>query len=418
MNKKKRMSLPIQILIGLILGVIVGILLQNNPDFANKFIKPIGTIFLNLIKLVIVPLVFSSLVVGVADLKDAKQIGKIGLKTFVYFFVTTTFAIIIGLVLANLLDVASGFVLPADQLQFEAKEAPSFIDTLVNIIPSNPLKSLVEGQMLQIIVFALILGGGLLYAGSKGEYVFKFFDGLQEAMIYVTNGIMKLAPIGVFGLIVPVVAQNGPKVLLPLIKVVGIVYLGCAIHAFVIYSGSIALLAKLPVGIFFKKAFAPWAVAFTTSSSAGTLPVSLDTCEKDLGVSKPIASFVLPLGATVNMDGTAIYQGVCALFIAKVYGLDLSISQQLTVVLTTVLASVGTAGVPGAGMIMLAMVLQGVGIPVEGIALVAGIDRIFDMVRTSLNVLGDIACSVVVAKSEGKLDEAVYRGTRVKTEEI
>ncbi len=409
MKEKKKMSLPIQILIGLIAGVVVGFFLQSNAQLADTFIKPLGTLFLNLIKLVIVPLVFASLVVGVADLKDAKQIGKIGMKTFVYFFVTTTFAIIIGLLLANLLDVSSGFVLPADQLQFEAKEAPSFIDTLINIVPANPLKALVEGQMLQIIVFALILGAGLLYAGEKGTAVFSFFDGLQEAMIHITNGIMKFAPFGVFGLMAPVIAANGPQVLLPLIKVVGIVYLGCILHAFLVYGSSIKFIAKLPVGIFFKKAFTPWAVSFTTSSSAGTLPISLDTCENELGVSKPIASFVLPLGATINMDGTAIYQGVCALFIAKVYGIDMGLGQQLTIVLTTVLASVGTAGVPGAGMIMLAMVLQGVGIPVEGIALVAGIDRIFDMIRTSLNVLGDISCSVIVAKSEGKFDEAVYR---------
>lgn len=409
MKEKKKMSLPIQILIGLLAGIVVGILLQNNVEIANSFIKPLGTLFLNLIKLVIVPLVFASLVVGVADLKDAKQIGKIGMKTFVYFFLTTTFAIIIGLLLANLLDVSSGFVLPAEQLEFEAKEAPSFIDTLINIVPSNPLKSLVEGQMLQIIVFALILGAGLLYSGDKGTAVFNFFDGLQDAMIHITNGIMKFAPIGVFGLIAPVIAANGPQVLLPLIKVVAIVYLGCILHAFLVYGGSIKLIAKLPAGTFFRKAFTPWAVAFTTSSSAGTLPISLDTCENELGVSKPIASFVLPLGATINMDGTAIYQGVCALFIAKVYGIDMNLGQQLTIVLTTVLASVGTAGVPGAGMIMLAMVLQGVGIPVEGIALVAGIDRIFDMIRTSINVLGDISCSVIVAKSEGKFDEEVYR---------
>lgn len=409
MSKKKGLSLPLQILIGLIVGVIVGIMMQGNPDAANKFIKPIGTLFLNLIKLVIVPLVFSSLLIGVADLKDAKQIGKIGAKTFVYFFSTTAIAIVIGLGLANLLNVGGNFVLPADQLTYEAKEAPQFIDTLINIVPSNPLKSLVNGEMLQIIVFALFVGGGLLAAGEKGQAVFNFFDGMTDAMIHITNGIMKTAPIGVFGLIVPVIAVNGPKVLLPLIRVVGIVYLGCFLHAIIVYATSIKIFAKLPVGTFFKKVFEPWALAFTTSSSSGTLPVSLEVAQKELGVSKPIASFVLPLGATVNMDGTAIYQGVCALFIAQVYGLSLTPSQQLTIVLTTVLASVGTAGVPGAGMIMLAMVLQGVGIPVEGIALVAGIDRIFDMIRTSINVLGDIACSVIVAKSEGQLDESVYR---------
>ncbi|MCI6609288.1 MAG: dicarboxylate/amino acid:cation symporter [Ezakiella sp.] len=412
MKSKKRLSLPIQILIGLIAGVIVGILLQNTPNAADTYIKPIGTVFLNLIKLVIVPLVFSSLIVGVADLKDAKEIGKIGLKTFVYFFVTTAFAIIIGLALANIFDVASGFVLPSDELAFEAKEAPKFIDTLVGIIPSNPLKALVDGQMLQIIVFALIIGAGILHTGKKGEFLFKVFDGLQEAMIIITNGVMKVAPYGVFGLITPVVASNGPQVLLPLLKVIALVYVGCFVQAMIVYAGSISLISKLPVHTFFKKVFAPWALAFTTSSSAGTLPAALECAQNDLGVSKPIASFVLPLGSTINMDGTAIYQGVCALFIAQVYGLDLSLSQQLTIVLTTLLASIGTAGVPGAGMIMLAMVLQGVGIPVEGIALVAGVDRIFDMVRTSINVLGDITCSVVVAKSVGQLDEEVFRTTK------
>lgn len=415
-TEKKRMSLPIQILIGLALGVIVGLLLQNNPEIADNFIKPFGTIFLNLIKLIIVPLVFSSLLVGVADLDDAAKIGKIGLKTFVYFLFTTSIALIIGLVVSNVLNVGAGFTIPIEDIAYEAKEAPKFIDTLVGIVPSNPLKSLVEGEMLQIIVFALILGAGLLAVGDLGKPVLNFFNGIAEAMYKITNAIMKLAPIGVFGLMTPVIANNGPQVLLPLSKAILAVYLACALHVVLVYAPTVKLLGKMNVKQFFKGAFGPWLFAFTTSSSSGTLPVSMEAAENKLGVSKPIASFVLPLGATINMDGTAIYQGVCALFIAQVYGIDLSISQQLTIILTATLASVGTAGVPGSGMIMLAMVLQGVGLPVEGIALVAGVDRIFDMIRTSINVVGDLACSVIVAHSEGELDRSITLET-IKAQE-
>ncbi len=408
MVKEKRLSLPFQILIGLSLGILAGIMLQNNPDVADNFIKPLGTIFLNLIKLVIVPLVFSSLLVGIADLDDAAKIGKIGLKTFIYFFCTTAIALIIGLTVANVFNVGSGFTLPVEDLAYEAKEAPKFIDTLVGIIPANPLKSIIEGEMLQIIVFALILGAGLLAVGEKGKPVLTFFNGIAEAMYKVTDKIMKLAPIGVFGLMTPVIAHNGPQVLLPLSKAILAVYFACALHVLLVYSSTVKIFGKMNLKQFYKGAFSPWLMAFTTSSSAGTLPVTMEAAEKELGVSKPIASFVLPLGATINMDGTAIYQGVCALFIAQVYGLNLTISQQLTIVLTATLASVGTAGVPGSGMIMLAMVLQGVGLPVEGIALVAGVDRIFDMIRTSINVVGDLACAVIVAESENELDHSVY----------
>lgn len=404
-GKKRKLSLPLQILIGLAIGIAVGMALQQNPKVADTYIKPIGTLFLNLIKLLIVPLVFSSLLVGVADLEDVTKIGRIGLKTFVYFMATTVFAIVLGLVLATVLNVGGGFTLPAEQLSYEAKEAPSFISTLVGIVPANPLKSLVEGEMLQIIVFALMIGGGLLAVGEVGKPVFSFFNAMAEAMYALTTGIMKFAPLGVFGLITPVIANNGPKVLLPLSKAILIVYLACALHGLIVYSSTVKWIGKMSLKKFYKASFAPWAMAFTTSSSAGTLPISLEVAERDLGVSKSIASFVLPLGATINMDGTAIYQGVSALFIAQVYGIDLTMSQQVTIVLTATLASIGTAGVPGAGMIMLAMVLQGVGLPIEGIALIAGVDRIFDMARTSINVLGDLACSVVVARTENELDD-------------
>ncbi|NLD16711.1 MAG: dicarboxylate/amino acid:cation symporter, partial [Tissierellia bacterium] len=288
----------------------------------------------------------------------------------------------------------------AADITYEAAEAPPFIQTLVNIIPSNPLKSIVNGDMLQIIVFALIFGVGLLVIGEKGKIVFSIFDSIAEAMYAITRFIMSLAPIGVFGLIAPVIAQNGPEVLLPLLKLIAIVYLASIVHIIVVYGLSVKFLSGINPIEFAKKAFPAWATAFTTSSSSGTLPVTMQ-CAETLGVPQPISSFVLPLGATINMDGTAIYQGGSALFIAQVFGVNLSISQQLTIILTATLASVGTAGVPGAGMIMLAMVLQSVGLPVEGIALVAGVDRILDMMRTSLNVLGDLTAATFVTKTEG-----------------
>lgn len=405
MTKKKKISLPLQIIIALFVGVALGLCLESTPSIADTYIKPFGTVFLNLIKLVIVPLVFSSLVVGVSELKDVKKLGKIGLKTFIFYLVTTIFAIILGLLFANILQPGAGFTMPTSLKEIKVNEAPKFIDTLINIIPSNPIKSIVEGNMLQIIVFALILACGLLsLPEKKSKPVFIFFDGISNAMISITNGIMKLAPIGVLGLITPVVASNGPKVLLPLLKVIFVAYLASIVHALIVYSSSIKLFTKVKVLTFYRKVMTPLFVAFSTASSAGTLPVSMETAEEEMGVSKPIASFVLPLGATINMDGTAIYQGVCALFIAQVYGIDLSLQQQIVIVLTTTLASVGTAGVPGAGVIMLAMVLQSVGLPLEGIALVAGIDRIFDMIRTTVNIFGDITCSVVVAHSENELD--------------
>ncbi|NLD18134.1 MAG: dicarboxylate/amino acid:cation symporter [Tissierellia bacterium] len=397
------MTLAIRILIGMVIGIIVGYFLQGSPEIATTYIAPIGTVFLNLIKMIIVPMVFSSLVVGVAGMEDVTKLGRIGAKTFIYFFITTAIAIVIGLVLGNILNVGGGFTLNTTGLAYEAKEAPPFIQTLINIIPSNPLNAIVSGEMLQIIVFALIFGVGLLIIGEKGQIVFQIFDSIAEAMYAITAGIMKLAPFGIFGLMAPVIAQNGPAVLLPLMKLIVVIYLASIIHIVFIYGASVKFLSKLNPIEFFKKAFPAWATAFTTSSSSGTLPVTMQSAE-NLDIPQPIYSFVLPLGATINMDGTAIYQGVCALFIAQVYGLNLDLGQQMTIVLTATLASVGTAGVPGAGMIMLAMVLQGVGLPVEGIALVAGVDRILDMIRTSLNVLGDLTCALFISRTESNID--------------
>lgn len=400
----KKMQLSTKILIGLAVGIIAGILLQGAPNVANTWIKPFGTLFLNLIKMIIVPLVLASLIVGTCGLGDVKKLGRIGGKTLAYYLLTTAFAVTLGLILANIFNVGAGYVLPSDIKAAEAQKIPSVVDTLLNIIPTNPIKALAEGNMLQIIAFALMLGGGIVVLGDKGKPVFDFFNSLTEITYKITAGIMNLAPYAVFALITPVVATNGPKVLLPLLSVIIIVYLGCFLHAVLVYSSTLTVLGKFSPIKFFKGIFPAQAIAFTTCSSNATLPVNMQCTEQNLGVPKSISSFVLPLGATINMDGTALYQGVCALFIANVFGIDLTISQQFSIVLTATLASIGTAGVPGAGLIMLTMVLQSVGLPLEGLALVAGIDRILDMARTTVNITGDSACAVIMAASENELD--------------
>lgn len=406
----KKMQLTTKIFIGLALGIVLGIILQPNPDIANNYVKPIGTLFLNLIKLVIVPLVFSSLIVGACSMDDVRKLGRIGGKTVLYYMMTTAFAVTIGLVLANVTNVGGGYIIPADA-KYEIAAAPNVIDTLLNIIPANPLKALVEGNMLQIIAFALIIGAGIIGIGEKGKILQNFFDSFAEVMYKIIAVIMEFAPIGVFALITPVVAQNGPSVLLPLLKLIIVVYVGCALHAILTYSLTVWGFAKVTPIQFFKGIAPAMIFAYTTASSSATLPINMKRTEENLGVPKSICSFTLPLGATINMDGTAIYQGICAFFIAQIYGLELSLSAQLTIILTATLASIGTAGVPGAGMIMLGMVLQSVGLPIEGIAIIAGVDRILDMMRTMINITGDSACSVVVAASEGELNKSVFEKT-------
>lgn len=402
--KGKKMQLTTKILLGLVLGIIVGMLLQGNQSAADTYIKPLGTLFLNMIRMIIVPLVFSSLIVGAASIGDPKALGRIGGKTLGYYLVTTAVAVLIGLALSTILKPGAGLVLPVDAAQDPA-EVPSIISTFLNMIPANPLKGLVDGNILQVIVFALFLGiGSTALPNDVSKPFIKFFDSLAEIMYKITALIMKFAPFGVFGLIVPVVTQYGLDVLMPLSMVIIAVYLGCIIHAVVVYSTAVKVFAKISPLKFFK-GIAPAAItAFSTTSSSGTLPVTIKNTRDNLGVSEKISSFVLPLGATINMDGTALYQGVCALFLAQVYGMDLSMGQMLTIVATATLGSIGTAGVPGAGFIMLTLVLQSVGLPLEGLVLIAGIDRILDMARTSVNVIGDASCAVVVAASENELD--------------
>lgn len=394
-------NLTTKIFFGLGLGLLVGLLLTSNPTIATNYIKPFGDVFLKLVKMIIVPLVLSSLVVGAASTGDVKKLGRIGVKSLVYFMITTTVAIAIGLILSNVLNPGNGLSIPMDAT-VEAQEAPSLIETLLNMVPENPIKAMSEANMLQIIIFALFLGISITVIGEKGQPVYKFFDSLAEISYKIVEIIMGYAPIGVFALIAPVVAENGPSVFLPLLKVIATMYVAAIVHSIIVYPICLSFVGINPLK-FFKDISSVILLAFTTSSSSGTLPVSMDVAENKLGVSKSISSFVLPLGATINMNGTAIYQGVCALFIAQVYGIELTISQQLVIILTATLAAIGTAGVPGSGLIMLTMTLQSVGLPIEGIALIAGIDRILDMARTTLNVTGDIVGAVMIAKTEGEL---------------
>ncbi len=395
------MKLSTKILIGLILGIIAGLLLSSYPGFIKTWIKPFGDLFINLIKMIIVPLVLSSLVVGAASVGDVKKLGRMGGKTVGYYLITTAIAVTIGLVLANLIDPGLNMKLPADA-KYAGKEAPPLTQVLLNIFPTNPVDSLVRGDMLQIIVFALFLGIGITLVGERAKPLYNFFDGLAEVMYKITGVVMEFAPIGVFALITPVVAANGPKVLIPLAKVIVAVYVGCILHAAIVYSTAVKTLGNMSPLKFFKGFSPAMLIAFTTCSSSATLPVSMKSVEENLGVDKDVASFVLPLGATINMDGTAIYQGVCAVFVAQVFGMDLTLGQQLTVILTGTLASIGAAGVPGAGLIMLTMVLQSINLPLEGIALIAGIDRVLDMARTTLNVTGDASAAVIVDYTEKK----------------
>ena len=397
----KKISLTLRIIIALVLAIAAGIALTGHPGIAVNYIKPFGTIFLNLIKWVVGPLVFFSILSGVISMRDIKKVGAIGGKTVVYYLCTTACAVIIGLVLANLLKGIFP-ILPTAGLGYEVSTTKvDFMNTLVEAFPSNFLAPFVNAAMLQIIVSALIVGFGLLLlSGGKQDFkAFSAVDTLNGLFMKVMEIILKVSPIGVFCLMTPVVAENGPQVLGSLALVLLVAYLGYILHMALVYSATVSALGHVSPLRFFKEMMPAMMLAFSSASSVGTLPLNME-CSQKLGADRDITSFVLPLGATINMDGTAIYQGVCAIFIASCFGIDLTLSQMLTIVLTATLASIGTAGVPGAGVVMLAMVLQSVGLPVEGIALVVGVDRLFDMGRTVVNITGDASCAIVVSALE------------------
>ena len=402
------MNLSIKIFISLILAVIVGVIAgPDSVPFIKWWIAPIGTMFINLIKMMIVPVVFTSLIVGMTSIGDTKKLGRIGVKTVAIYLVTTAIAILIGFAAAGFIHPGLGMSLPTDAAEVKVKEAPSIMQVLVAMIPANPIASMAKADILPTIVFSLFIGVGIIQVGGqRAQTIINFFDACAEVCYKVIAMIMAFSPIGVFCLLLPVVAANGPSVLLPLLAVIACMAIGCVIHAVGVYS----MLARVWGGhtplAFFKGMSEAMLIAFSTCSSAGTLPVNMKNTQEKLGVSREVTSFVLPLGATINMDGTAVYMGICSLFIANVFGINLDFGQMAMIVLTGTLASIGTAGVPGAGLIMLAMVLQSVGLPLEGLALVAGIDRILDMFRTCLNITGDAAVACVINETEKKYQQA------------
>ena len=385
MKEKKKMSLAMQIFIALVLAIAAGLLLQKHAQFAETYIKPFGTIFLNLLKFIVVPIVLFSIMCGIISMRDIKKVGAIGLKTVVYYMCTTAFAITIGLIGGNLFKKMFPVIATTD-LSYQVGEKTSLMDTIVNIFPSNFISPMAEANMLQVIVMALLIGFAIILVGEeKNTRIITACNDLNDVFMKCMEMILKLSPIGVFCLLCPVVAANGATIIGSLAMVLLAAYVCYIVHAVVVYSFAVKTIGGISPLTFFKEMLPAIMFAFSSASSVGTLPINMECTEK-LGTSREIASFILPLGATINMDGTAIYQGVCAIFIASCYGIHLTLPQMLTIIFTATLASIGTAGVPGAGMVMLAMVLTSVGLPVDGIALVAGVDRIFDMGRTTVNI--------------------------------
>ena len=412
--KKEKIALPIKIFMGLGLGIILGLICMKGGAIDNMlnleagnaynvlaaYIKPIGDVFLNLLKFIVIPIVFLSIVCGIINLTDIKQVWSIGIKTICFYLVTTCIALIIGVTIASIFKNTFP-ILETSDLSYQAKEAKNIMQVIADFFPVNIVSPFLNSNMLQIIVISIFIGFAIILTGDKAKPFIEVIISANDVFIEIMDMIIKFSPIGVFCLISPVVASNGPEILGSLAKIIGIAYLSYVIHCIITYSTLAAVFAKISPIKFFKGVAPAAVLAFSTCSSVGTLPVSIK-CTEELGAKKEIAAFTLPLGATINMDGTAIYQAVCTVFIAQCYGINLSIEQLATVVITATIASIGTAGVAGAGVVMLAMVLQAVGLPVEGIALVLGIDRIFDMGRTVVNITGDCACALSVSALEEK----------------
>jgi Na+/H+-dicarboxylate symporter len=406
------MSLTKKIIIALILGVIFGIgftFVPNNIFSAadTYVLQPVGQIFINLIMMIVVPIVFVSIVLGTAGLGEPAKLGKIGIQTITFFLVTTAIALSIGIGLAYLLEPGNAGNLKAEAsvAEYEAESAPPIMDTLINIIPDNPIESMATGDMLQIIAFAVFIGLALAVLGEKTRTVYRLFEQINEIFMYLVNLVMKTAPYGAFALIASAIGGAGLGALGSMAMYMVTVILALVVHGAVTYSLAIWGLGKGNPFKFYKGFFPAISLGFSTSSSNATLPVSMKAAQENLGVRKDISSFVQPLGATINMDGTGIMQAVATVFIAQVYTQTLGFTDIIMIILTATLASVGTAGVPGVGLIMLAMVLKQVGLPVEGIALIIGVDRLLDMLRTSLNITGDAACAYIISEREKRLEK-------------
>lgn len=415
MPEKHSHTLTRQIVIAMLAGIGLGVALNLlgaaawvQAVFVDGLLHVAGSIFVSALKMMVVPLVFVSLVVGVTALSDMKTLGRIGVKALGLYLATTAIAVSIALSLAVLVEPGRGFDAGATAASFTGKEAPPFTQVLIDMVPTNPVAAMAEGNMLQIIVFALLFGVAITMSGARGKHVLNLFGDLDAVIMHMVEWIMRLAPYGVFTLITRAFASQGLDLLLPLAAYVLTLSAALALQVFVTYPLLLRFLGSLKPLVFLKKMRDPAAFAFSTASSGATIPVTLHTVEKKMGVKNGIAAFTVPMGATINMDGTAMMQGVATVFIANVYGIELGLTQYLLVVLTATLASVGTAAVPGVGLVTLTMVLGQVGLPVEGIALIIGVDRLLDMMRTACNVTGDCAVSCIVAHSEGGLDRAVF----------
>lgn len=399
------MSQTKKILIGLLVGLIAGLIfnlaIPEAFDAAKTYVfSPLGKIFVNLIKMLVIPVVLFSLILGAANVGDPKKLGRMGVKTISFFLITTAIALIIAISLAMIIQPGTGeFSLKG--AEFKGKEAPPIMDTLISIIPTNPIQSMAEGSMLQIIAISLLIGFALTKV-KKTEEILKIIEQANAVAMFLVGWIMKFAPYGAAALIAIAIGGQGLDAIKAMGVYMGVIIFALIIHASITYGSVIYFFGKMNPIEFVKKFSPAMMVAFSTSSSNATLPISMETAQKNLKIPQNISTFVQPLGATINMDGTAIMQGVATVFIANVYGLHLSITAILTVILTATLASIGTAGVPGVGLIMLSMVLTSVGIPVEGIALVLGVDRLLDMCRTTINVTGDAVCTLFVTNTEEK----------------
>ncbi|MGX8792563.1 dicarboxylate/amino acid:cation symporter [Oceanobacillus sp. M60] len=412
----KANNLTRNILIALVAGAVAGMALTFAPEsffgpLDRYVLDPVGQIFINLIMMLVVPLVFVSIVLGTAGLGEPAKLGKIGVFTITFFLTTTAFAISIGLALAYLVKPGRTGIFETSNLgDFTPSEAPPIMETLVSIIPANPIAAMSAGEMLQIIAFAVFIGVALAYLNEKTKGIFNLFEQANDILGWLVMLVMRFAPYGAFALIASAIGGAGLDAVDSMLSYMLTVIAGLLLHALLIYSLAIWFLGRRNPITFYKGFFPAMTVAFSTASSNATLPVSLKAAQENLGVKKEISSFVQPLGATINMDGTAIMQAVATVFIAQVYDLPLTMIDLLMVVLVATLASVGTAGVPGVGLIMLAMVLNQVGLPVEGIALIIGIDRILDMLRTSLNISGDAACAYILSEREKRRENKQVKG--------
>ncbi|MGS0696420.1 dicarboxylate/amino acid:cation symporter [Shewanella sp. 0m-4] len=418
-TKTKKLGLTSKIIIGMFTGIILGLLLRNlfpESDFVKEYITEgvlnvIGTIFISSLKMLVVPLVFVSLVCGTCSLSEPSKVGRLGGKTIAFYLFTTAIALSMAILVAIAVHPGNASMV-TEGMQFDVKQAPSLSDVLINLVPTNPLHAMSEGNMLQIIIFAVIFGFAISHIGERGARVAALFNDLNEVIMRVVTLIMQLAPYGVFALMAKLALTLGMETFGSVVKYFFVVLGVLLIHAFVVYPVLLKVFSGLNPFTFIRKIRDVQLFAFSTASSNATLPVTIETAEHRMGVDNKIASFTLPLGATINMDGTAIMQGVATVFIAQVFGIELTITDYAMVVVTATLASIGTAGVPGVGLIMLAMVLNQVGLPVEGIALIIGVDRLLDMVRTAVNVTGDTVATVVIAKSENEFNEEIFNNTQ------